>query len=406
MSERSEGDVRLERRIELEEHMVIRDSFERLSKNVATDFLQTVVVLDDYAAIAESPMVERLVDPDELPVQASYKGSSGASIRSGRRANALDIQELITSFASHGLVCAVLEPWRKTTSETQPAVTASLRADIVILDWHLGDRGEIALGIIRDLLDADMKAGGRLRMIVVYTASRRLTDIRDTVRQSLSDFSRIDERQDLIALASQHARILFIQKSTESRSGFEVSEKDLPERLIGEFAEMAKGILPNVALGGIAAIRNATHHLLARFHRGLDAPFLTHRIMQVVAENAENYATDLLVSELQSILEESMVGTKYADRNAIELALTERESQQDGFLLRYCHNSDSVPISLNDLLALVNGGLSALKELNDIGLSKRKRKQLERCLYLVFSKDTSKGRSAHLEFARTSTHGS
>jgi hypothetical protein len=78
-----------------------------------------------------------------------------------------------------------------------------------------------------------------------------------------------------------------------SASADAVTKDALPARLIDEFVELARGLLANVALGSIAAVRDETHRVLARFHAGLDAPFLTHRLLLVTPDDAEGYVVDL-----------------------------------------------------------------------------------------------------------------
>ena len=175
-------------------------------------------------------------------------------------------------------MCAVLAPWSDGDGSAA-TISASRRADIVILDWQLGDEGAQATGIIRQLIENDAEAGGRLRMIAVYTANPDLEAVRAAVGEVLTNFKATDRPGNILALEAAHTKILFICKGATSALAGRIEEPDLPARLIDEFVDIAKGILANVALGCIAAIREDTHRVLARFHSGMDAPFLTHRIL-------------------------------------------------------------------------------------------------------------------------------
>ena len=382
---------------------VAEPTFRDLSKEVVERFLHTVVVLDDGAFIEPetTPVVVR--EPDETTSVPEDEHRETALEASGGVVHTLDGQALITKFATLGLVCAVLAP-RVDEDASDATLRASRRADIVIIDWHLGDEGKKALNIILRLIKEDTAAGGRLRMIVVYTASTDLEAVRDRVSNELTDFKPTDRPSKVLALEAPHSRILFIRKGTTSAHTGQIAEHDLPERLIDEFVEIGKGILANVSLGCMAAIREETHRVLARFHSGLDAPYLSHRILLKTPEDAEGYAVDLLGSEFLALLREKGIGTKYANRDAIRLALTELEAQQVDFRLMTAKDSEKnlKKIKLNELMKLVDNGPSGLAEIPDISGGKSQQRKLHERLYLLFSKHLEAGIALHHEFARTS----
>ena len=263
------------------------------------------------------------------------------------------------------------------------------------------------LSIIRNLIEKDKTAGGRLRMIVVYTADPDLEDIREAVRTAMSDvlpnLEVIDRPDKARALKAPHTRLLFINKGATSGSAEKIDESDLPERLIDEFVDLGKGILANVVLGCIATIREETHRMLARFHPGLDAPFLTHRILLATPGDAEDYAVDLLSSEFLAVLQGQVIGAEYADRRAIRLALTELKDQNVEFRLMTKKDSDEDPetITVDDLMKLVDAGPSVLEKISSVSVSPKK---LHERLYMLLSEDLKTGVALHNEFARVSAH--
>ena len=95
-----------------------------------------------------------------------------------------------------------------------------------------GDEGKLATDIIHNLLEEDKTAGGRLRMIVVYTADPDLEDIREAVRTAMSDvlpnLEVIDRPDKARALKAPHMRLLFINKGATSGSAEKIDESDLP----------------------------------------------------------------------------------------------------------------------------------------------------------------------------------
>jgi hypothetical protein len=66
---------------------------------------------------------------------------------------------------------------------------------------------------------------------------------------------------------------------------------------------MTSGLLSNVALKSLGEIRNNTHQILSKFHSGLDASFITHKVLTNPPEETERHAVPLIASEIADILE-------------------------------------------------------------------------------------------------------
>ena len=382
-------------------------AFQCMSKGVAERFLQTVVVLDDGAYMGPAEPPPTVVEPDEdvaIPEEPE-EGEGVTAIPPATPINALDAQTLITGFAKQGLVCAVLAP-HLDEDGSEATVRASRRADIVILDWQLGDHGERAKEIIQKITEEDASEGGRVRMIVVYTASLDLEAARSAVAGELDGFEAIDRPGGVLALGTRQSRILFVSKGKTSEIGGKIEEAQLPTRLVEEFVEITKGLLSNVSLGSIAAIREETHRMLARFHRGLDSAFLTHRMLLVSPEDAEAYAVDLVTAEFIATLQGKRIGSTYADRDAIQAALTEIQGSGLEFRIMVTKNAaaNAKNVSVENLMKLVDNGPAGLGDIPDIAGSKSQQDKLHQRLYLVLSSDLEKGMAAHHEFARVSAH--
>ena len=69
---------------------------------------------------------------------------------------------------------------------------------------------------------------------------------------------------------------------------------------------MTHGLVSNVALRSLAALRSNTYQLLKRFHRELDPPYVTHSTL-LVPEEASDHLVPLIVSEIQAVLEDKKV---------------------------------------------------------------------------------------------------
>ena len=235
--------------------------------------------------------------------------------------NSLNAGSLVDSFAKHGLICGVIAPHGDTTATV---ATAAKRADIVMLDWKLShddNEGEKAQEILKKILEDD--ANERLRLIAIYTGEGKLPDIAETIETGLKacglEFQRKDEG---VVLSYRHCRIVIYAKlGTGLPPGLEdraVSESDLPEKLIGDFACMTEGLLPNIALTSLAAIRENAHKILDRFDAKLDPAFLTHRACLPVPDDSQQHMTVQLANELHAIMEDTTTTDGPAGMEAIE----------------------------------------------------------------------------------------
>jgi hypothetical protein len=379
-------------------------TFTDFSREVVAGFLQTVVVLDDGAYLEPTEPTGEIVEPDQSRSIPEEEGEGvAAAVKPHVSPNALDAQALITSFAERGLVCGVLVPWKDDPS-TDATLQASRRADIVILDWQLGDEGEKATGLIQTLLEQDEARGGRLRMIVVYTAKPDLDPVRSAVADAVPALKVTDGIEGSLALTGDHTRVVFIRKGKTSEISKAVSEGDLADRLINEFVQLGSGILSNVALGAIAAIRDETHKVLARFHPDLDAAFLTHRLLLVTPDDAEGYAVDLLTAEFQSILNGRNLGRTHAGPEVIEAALTEISSGGAEYRLMTQKNSEdqSVVLTTDQLMTLIRKGPVGLGEIQ--GLNVGGAGSLHQRVYLLRGATMAAGLATHRQFSRVSAY--
>lgn len=377
-------------------------TFEDLSKEVVERFLQTAVVLDDGAFLRplSTGSVRANVPDKTSTILNDEEDDIPIPVKNPRQSdNSLDTQTLTEGFAKHGIICAVIGPSIGNDS-ISVTLRACRRADILVLDWQInGDNGKMAMEIIRNLTGEDEKMGGRMRLIAIYTGERDLERICKVALDGLSDLAVAPLQDNDQVLIGSHSRISFIHKGLTSEQGGIVDESNLPEKLIADFVEMGKGILANVALSCIAAIRDATHQILARFHPALDAPYFTHRILLETPEDAEIFAVDLLASEFSTILQDKKLGTKYADRDAIQAALRDFEERGRGFQLM-TSSEHPITITQKDLMKLIDFGPDGLTKISNISGGKA---SLHRRLYLLLSDELGQGKALHSEFSRISS---
>ncbi len=345
-------------------------SFEAFCEGVARNFIQTVIVVDDRARLTElvplPPPTNIMVPPgrtfatrppDEReptdatdPVPATPLPAAPSHELNGMR--------LTRSFAKLGVTCGIYVPEQADSNEAEDVddtVAMARHADVVVLDWQLGSDSNKARKIIRRILAQDGEENGRLRLIAVYTGEINLPTLREQVRLELLEAGIDIQSTDVdgsVALRGPSLKIVFLNKD---RPGLPLGspgldETSLPSRLVTEFAEMSRGIMPAVALGSITAIRNSTHHVLAKFHARLDGALATHRVLIDNPEDAEIYAADLVAEELRTILEVTGVGAANAGIEVFENWVTYLAGTGHKFLVSASATDGLTPSSATKLL--------------------------------------------------------
>lgn len=298
--------------------MTEETKFKGMSAEVAKRFLQTVVVVDDEAAFTSEENVSRKdVEPPSRPVPVDKDAADEEEEAQEEvptwddEAHRLDAKQVIDAFAKQGLVCAILRPESQEEvrydegedSLLDRVVRVADRSDLVVLDWDIGkDGGEKTRQIIEKLSEEDI--GGRpqyLRLIVVYTGEGALDKIADSIAEVLEPENRQD---DGLVLRRGPIRVAVYAKADARNigphAGRMVSFSELPERLIADFAEITKGIVSNVAVESLSVLRENTYSLLTRLHSGLDAPYLTHRLLLEFAQRRRyKWIADLKYEQAQ-----------------------------------------------------------------------------------------------------------
>lgn len=247
---------------------------------------------------------------DDLDITAQQDGDDNADPRQG---NALDAAALVDAFAEQGLVCGVLKPIdEQDTAARNRTLSAAKRADILILDWEIGQtQGTVACEIIKQVTANDNNE--RLRLIAIYTGCDGLgvivTDIKNALTIPNGRYRPIDGQGDeQFAIIYGSCKIVVYAKDGVHTAGSRsIPETDLPNVLIDEFAALASGLLSNLAVASLGAIREHTHRILQRFGSDIDAAYLIHRALLHTPEDAEEQAVALVAAEIESLLEDSGV---------------------------------------------------------------------------------------------------
>ena len=278
--------------------MTVPGDFDEQRRKIAREFLLTAAVVDDEPYYGEPKTVGRLRTPTRADATVDDDSPAGSPARVGLAADAIT-----EAFSEVGLICGVVKQPR----DGSVAVEAVRRADLVVIDWQLHhDDGKRALELLQEILKGDQ--GQRLRLIAVYTWESPIGQIGRRICHFLSKNGyQVDNggSEEPVTLSSGYCRIEIYEKSGNSDpKGRGVSEEDLPERLIEDFARMTQGLLPGIALVALTAVRENAHRVLGTFEGKLDAAFLTHRACLPIPDDSEQHIVTQIASELAAIMEE------------------------------------------------------------------------------------------------------
>lgn len=391
-------------------------SFDEFCQVVARRFIKTAIVIDDLADLVGTAPKAEDVSAASLVVTPPAGRTFGRTTSSGAESvpipkdpgmiesvsHALNAMELTRGFAKLGVVCSIYRPEQKgRDEEIDDTVHVARHADIVVIDWKLGPDETKAKEIIRRILKSDADEGGRLRLIAIYTGEIALDDL---LSQVLADheFLTPTDPQDSLGLLAPSLRIVFLNKNHPGipRETPRVEEGDLADRMVVEFAKLAKGIVPSVALGCITAIRSNTHRLLAKFNSGLDGVFAGHRAMLTRPEDAEAFMVDLVSEEIRSLLEVSEVGRDHAGLDVLKTWIADLKPNPSDQFVSFSKMSKG--ISPANMGRLMDEGVISHASLHSLLKPKPTTNDLAHNAAAFFYDRTSETNRANMEFARMS----
>ncbi len=353
----------------------LRD-FDELRLDAAKLFAQTMIFVDDQASQnmpGEVPPanlrrpgtgIARTMPDNELKEQDKARNSNGCEFNA---------KPLIDKAMSLGLICSVLRPEKEENFHNR-VVTAAQVADIVCLDWEIyGDGGKAALKIIHDILRKDIDQNGRLRLIAIYTGDVTSEDVimgrvLEEIPEEIRKEQNFNKTRPFEITNKNGVRIVCLFKKQgvhldPSINGNQVSEDELPQRLQSEFAKLSEGLLSNAALATIASIRNSTHHVLSKFVGQMDGPFFHHRAMIGNPEDAEEYAVNIVLSELKGAINKQQVGKDHTGRQAIDARIREvakSSEPSDKLTLHYEKGAspETYALEIDHAIKMVSDGFS------------------------------------------------
>jgi hypothetical protein len=295
-----------------------------------------------YGAVEVAGVRSDKVTADDLrpaPATKEPLNSPAADdvILNAEKGHSLAVLPVTNAFAARKITCGFYFPVDDDEERLiSTAFEAARNVDATIVDWQLlpGD-AEPAKKLITKLIKDDREAGGRLRLIVVYTGERGL-DAECTKLQAFLAEQGIDGLEpfdDGRALRSRDLLITFANKPQPGKPGLELEgpgarPKDwaeLPAFVLEQYGFLAQGLLQAFALKSIGAVRDDTHHLLSVFAPELDAAYLAQRAGIGTPSDAEEMVTSILASEFVTSINDRKIPEEVLGADAAILALKVRD---------------------------------------------------------------------------------
>ncbi|MEZ8317776.1 response regulator receiver domain [Vibrio splendidus] len=326
-------------------------AFNTHRKAIVEDYLQTVFVIDDGANLGlNKSNVSELSAPDGDPlvtplavVQETQEESS--TQESGSDSHQLDSLALTNAFYKVGIVPGLYQPQinndDKPEEFAQDIIKVSQNSDVIILDWMLKkSASEFSKSIVKEIIESDKGAGGRLRSILIYTGENTLGDICNELLAHLNDTS-LSKDGDYRILG-EGLIIDFYCKEGSGSLGRDKSESELPSLVIESFSLLLNGLAPSFAVRSASEIRKNIGRLTSKFSHKVDAGYLAHRSLIPSPEDAELFMLEIFVSHLRSLLAISK-----PDQECLGIdAICKWIDANEGFLCREIE-VESIKFSLN-----------------------------------------------------------
>jgi len=302
-------------------------AFFHRSVKIAEKFLQTALVIDDRAFIADpqsepviaanlpsTPSTAEPVSEDAVArkIAEAPPRDQAATLEPHR----FNPQPVIDGFARHGIICGVLN---RVSDDTLENIGGRLNklvdvADILVVDWHIHvgteESTEETLTLLETILQRNVAETPRqLRLVAIYTGENNLQGVAEKIRERLeSKFGALSRDGDFCMIKGA-VRIVVLGKKTNKRTpeaqSQEVDFEELGARTIEEFTAMTAGLISNAALQSLSSLRSATHRILDRFSPSLDAAYLVHRSLLETPQEADEHLCPLIAAELQAVIEDS-----------------------------------------------------------------------------------------------------
>lgn len=283
--------------------------FFKKSKDIANDYIQSIVFLDDKA----------------------YQNGNSENID-----HDFDSFKMSKIFAKENKICAIYKPENDEDIECFKLIAH--KADVVILDWQINlispvstdnpeedaeaedPRGQYTKDIIRNIILKNRDKG--IKLILVYTGEYTLLEqIANEIYNEI--FNLKEHKLDIndLSIKSDNFTVLIRAKEVEIKQKDNIRKYEdkilkyelIPSFVLNEFTKITSGLLSNFALLSLTTVRNNSSKILALFSKRLDPAYLGHKSVLPYQNDAEELLIELFGSTLVDLLKYKNIGKKVDD---------------------------------------------------------------------------------------------
>ena len=344
----------------------MENSFLNKSKNIANDYIQSVVFLDDRA----------------------YK----SNVDEAKPNNSFDALRITQSFAKSEKLCAVYQPQSDEDIEKFKIITT--KADAIVLDWEINfpkvvevgneeddddhEAGLYTKSIIKSALFDEDKLKESSKIIVVYTGDYAiLKNILNEIYAEVFTSNQlyvVDEKDLSISYSNfkvlVRAKVAEINNATNKHlESFMVSYEDMPTFILDHFTKLTSGLLSNFALLSLTILRKNSSKILGLFSKEMDSAYLGHKSIIPKQEDAEDLLIELFGDTVKDLLYYVNVNAKireelinsWIDENSEEEDFTDagKTFKKERNILKsfFTSNDEDAKSRFNNILSHIDKGL-------------------------------------------------
>ncbi len=176
-------------------------------------------------------------------------------------------------------------------------------------------RGKYAIMLLEKILT---QRHASPKLILIYTAETDFETIFQAIHEKLNALQIVHESDsENLCFQNEKVRISIYFKQPNEVNGKHISDEvkrkkvgfsNLPEIVNKEFALINDGLISNIAIKSLTAIRDQTNQILNTFGQLIDPAFLAHRSLLAHPDDSEEHILDIIGSEIKSIIKGSEKG--------------------------------------------------------------------------------------------------
>ena len=307
------------------------------SRDAVCRYLRSVVLIDD--AIFDTLKItydDETLALDGVPTLVLNGGNASPEVApdlevSGGNAHGegslrlnddklLDARAITDGFARIGVICGVSQPTSYPADDFQNEDFQTLlnvckHADVFILDWNLFKDNASAVSQLVCYLekeDAEGRAPQPVRFCVIYTKAN-VPMVYTEVCKALNGKAPEDHpTNELYAIRKNNLTVVIYGQEVASCHIDEsqvVSPGGVANRIVQDYTKTYEGILPALALRGIASIRENAKRILDRFPVGMDPALVLHSGLTIGDQAIAEDVTNLIGDEVSSVLSDLQVSS-------------------------------------------------------------------------------------------------